>query len=135
MLDKNKSYIFYRLLQLRLSKQLEINNSVIKNLMYSLAQDKYMVLERENGSICAYVLWADVNSFTRQRYKSYGVLPQYPEEWDEGRNCLVLDVVLENPDRKSMFSMVSSLKNRSERIIYRKNNVFYNREYANKKAE
>jgi len=98
---------------------LDTSRQLLNLIKSSVQSGHYKLLWDKHQRPLGYIVWAQVCRETYLRLHRRGTYPQYTYEWSEGKITLVLDVLINDVDRKNAMRQIRQLINSKRLIAYR----------------
>jgi len=83
----------------------------------------YKVFHDQFEQPIGYIIWANINKESLARIERSGVYPQYPFEWSEGNITLLIDIVINNVNKKNAKQQLKQFIKAQRILAYTKKNV------------
>lgn len=94
------------ILYIRIKSNLSTTPSEANEIINSLKREKFKFFYNDYGIESGYLLWANVNSFTYRRFIDHKIKPIYLHEWNEGKNNIFLQLVINKPFSKITYTQL-----------------------------
>ena len=108
------------LCDIRSYRWLDTTPEQLMHLQLSAKAGTYKIFWDQHDRPLGYAIWANVCRESIQRLARTGRYPVYAFEWNDGRICLVLDVVFNNIDRKQALRQLKEFFGRRRAIAYKR---------------
>ena len=108
------------LCDIRAYRWLHTTPEQLLHLRASAEANTFEIFWDQHGRPLGYVVWANVCRESAERLNRNGQFPRYTYEWSEGHICLLLDVVINDVDRKLALRQFKAVLSERKIIVFRR---------------